>query len=69
MSFFVRSLEARAGRALSPTVRLPDGKVYTASAYLQVSTTEFGIWQWSRQSNTKRTTMGKHWQLIRLNQL
>jgi len=41
MSFFVRSLEPR--RGFVSAIRLLDRKFYTASAYLQVSTTEFGI--------------------------
>jgi len=40
MSFFVRSLEPPPSVS---AIRLLDRKFYTASAYLQVSTTEFGI--------------------------
>jgi len=42
MSFFVRSLEPR--RGCISAIRLLDRKVNMASAYLQVSTTEFGMW-------------------------
>jgi len=42
MSFFVRSLEPQRGSISA--IRLLGRKFYTASAYLQVSTTEFGIW-------------------------
>jgi len=42
ISFLVRSLEPPEGSISG--IRLLDRRCYTASAYLQVSTTEFGIW-------------------------
>jgi len=51
----------------NPAIRLLDRKVYTASVYLQVNTTEFGMWYWSMQSDTKRTAMRKDWQTDRIN--
>ena len=42
MRFFVRSLEPPEGLYLHHSTARP--KFYTASAYLQVSTTEFGMW-------------------------
>jgi len=42
MSFFIRSLKAPEGLYLRHSASRP--KVYMASAQLQVSTTEFGIW-------------------------
>jgi len=58
MSFFVRSLEPQEGIYLRHSTARP--KFYTASAYLQVSTTEFDMG--SPRSDTKRNTMRKHWQ-------
>jgi len=60
MSFFVRSLEPPEELYLRHSTARP--KFYTASAYLRVSTTQFGIWQWSTPSDARRTTMRKHWQ-------
>jgi len=42
MSFFVRNLEAPEGLYVCHSAARP--KVYTASAYLQVITIEFGMW-------------------------
>jgi len=41
-------------------IRLLDWKVYTANAYLQVSTTEFGMW-WCTRFDNKRITIRRHW--------
>jgi len=45
-------------RAIWPVSR----KVHVLNAYLRVSTTEFGMWYWSKRSDTKRTTIRKHWE-------
>ena len=39
-------------------IRLLGQKIYTASTYLQVSTTEFGMRQWSMRSILKEPQYG-----------